>query len=305
MLKRIIDRTPLPLAGMALAFAGTGNLLVPLGFGFLFAFMALSCVCLVLLAAKIILHFDVCKADFANPLLAAVFPAAFMALMQIAGCVRMAWYELGFGMWVIAIAVHLIYIVWYLVRFARGFSFERVFPTWFVLFVGIVMIPATAPNFSAEAVGLYVLWIGLLIFVVCFVLITLRLVKIPLPEAARPTVCIYAAPVNLSLVGYLACSPTPNAVVVGALAIAGQLLMLFACAWLPKLLKLPFYPSFASMTFPFCISAIGLRQALDSFALPEAPWAIGLYGFCIIESLFALAMVGYVTFFFIKFLTKK
>ena len=99
---------------------------------------------------------------------------------------------------------------------------------------------------------------------------------------------------SLSLAGYLAVAGEPNVPFVIALTVSAQCFLAVVVAQLPRLLRLPFYPSYAAMTFPFVICATALGKALA--CLTDAGWAVPHVLFLLagIEAALATAMVCYV-----------
>ena len=99
-------------------------------------------------------------------------------------------------------------------------------------------------------------------FTVWFVLIpfiTYRYVTLPqVEDPAKPLFCIYTAPPGLCLTGYLHAFPEPSPVIAGFLTVLCLFMYTMVCSRLPGFLRLPFYPSYASFTFPFVISATGI-----------------------------------------------
>lgn len=113
-----------------------------------------------------------------------------------------------------------------------------------------------------EAVGRILFWLGFCAYGVMFLLISCRYAKIRVPEPARPLFCIYTAPMSLSLAGYLTVMEEKSLVFVIVLEVLAQALYLMVLTQLPRFLKLPFYPSYASFTFPFVITAFALKKCL-------------------------------------------
>ena len=133
--------------------------------------------------------------------------------------------------------------------------------------------------------------------------VTMRYIKHEIPEGARPLFCIYAAPMGLSLVGYLSVMPDPNLVFVAVLMGLGQLMLIGVVTRVPKFLALQFYPSYAAMTFPFVISAMALGKGVQAlyaagYSIPALPVIEALIA---VETLFAAVMVAYVFVHFMKF----
>ena len=123
--------------------------------------------------------------------------------------------------------------------------------------------------------------------------VTARYVKLPVADSAKPLFCIYTAPMSLCLAGYLTTAAQPSLAFAAVLAAAAQVLYVIVLTQLPKLLRLPFYPSYAAFTFPFVITAIALQKFLAllsaaGFAAPAAlSWLLAA------ETVVACIMVGY------------
>ena len=99
---------------------------------------------------------------------------------------------------------------------------------------------------------------------------------------------------SLSLAGYLAVMPEPNLVFVGVLAVAAQALFLVVLVRVPSFVKGGFYPSYASMTFPFVITATAASRALDIFAAAGIALPDALSLIVVAETAFAALMVTFV-----------
>ena len=49
--------------------------------------------------------------------------------------------------------------------------------------------------------GYYIFWFGFVAYMLLLALVTYRYLHHPIPEAAKPLICIYTAPMSLSLAG--------------------------------------------------------------------------------------------------------
>ena len=165
------------------------------------------------------------------------------------------------------------------------------------------MLRETIDSACAEAFGQGIFWFGFACYLVLLAVVTMRYIKHEIPEGARPLFCIYAAPMGLSLVGYLSVMPDPNLVFVAVLMGLGQLMLIGVVTRVPKFLALQFYPSYAAMTFPFVISAMALGKGVQAlyaagYSIPALPVIEALIA---VETLFAAVMVAYVFVHFMKF----
>lgn len=302
-MRDIIKKVPIPTAGVALGLAALGNLLQPYAEIAHVVCGTLSLFLVVMLIAKLILFPSMLREDMKNSIFASVSATFFMTLMQLAGYLAPVAMAPAFGLWCAAVVGHFVLMAWFTLYYIRRFKLTEVFPTYFICYVGIIVAAVTSPVFGAEVFGQGIFWFGFACYLVLLGLVTMRYIKHEIPEAARPLFCIYAAPMSLSLVGYLAVMPDPSPVFVAVLMGLGQLLLVGVVTQLPKFFALQFYPSYAAMTFPFVISAMALDkgvQALVSagFAIPALPAIEVLIG---LETVFALAMVAYVFVHFMKY----
>lgn len=301
----LIKKVPIPTAGVALGLAALGNLLQPYSDMARGLCGALSLALVLLLLAKIVRHPDMIRADFKNPILASVSATLLMAIMQLSTYLAPATLWGGFALWAMAVGLHLGLMAWFTARFIRRFQLKEVFPTYFICYVGIIVASATSPTYGAEALGYGLFWFGFACYLVLLGVITYRYAKHEVPEGARPLFCIYTAPMSLSLVGYLATAADPSPLMVAVMLVLAQAFLVLVLARLPKFLALPFYPSYAAMTFPFVITATALSQGVAFLNGLGAGLPLALDVLVLAEMGLAIVMVGYVTVCYLQFFFKR
>ena len=304
-MRNLIQRVPIPTAGVALGLAALGILLQPYTEALHILCGILSFCFVALLIAKIALFPAMIRDDLKNSILASVSATLFMTLMQLATYIAPIVYPVAFGLWCIAVIGHLCLMAWFTLHFIRHFKLSEVFPTYFICYVGIVVSSVSCPTFGMEPVGQVLFWFGFACYLLLLMVVTTRYFKHEVPEAARPLFCIYTAPMSLSLAGYLAVSPQPNTAFVITLLVLAQILLVVVLARLPLLMKLKFYPSFAAMTFPFVITATALGRA-TAFLRAEGVLAPGLLSdalgvLLVVETLLACVMVAFVVAHYVHF----
>ena len=301
----LIKKVPIPTAGVALGLAALGNLLQPYSDMARGLCGALSLALVLLLLAKIVRHPDMIRADFKNPILASVSATLLMAIMQLSTYLAPATLWGGFALWAMAIGLHLSLMAWFTARFIRRFQLKEVFPTYFICYVGIIVASATSPTYGAEALGYGLFWFGFACYLVLLGVITYRYAKHEVPEGARPLFCIYTAPMSLSLFGKLATAADPSPLMVAVMLVLAQAFLVLVLARLPKFLALPFYPSYAAMTFPFVITATALSQGVAFLNGLGAGLPLALDVLVLAEMGLAIVMVGYVTVCYLQFFFKR
>ncbi|NBJ66188.1 TDT family transporter [Adlercreutzia caecimuris] len=302
-MRDIIKKVPIPTAGVALGLAALGNLLQPyteIAHGLC---GGLSLFLVSMLVAKVILFPSMIRSDLQNSILASVSATFFMTLMQLAGYLAPVAIVPAFGLWCAAIVGHFTLMAWFTAHYIRRFKLSEVFPTYFICYVGIIVAAVTSPAFGMEAFGRGIFWFGLACFAVLLATVVARYLKHEIPEPARPLFCIFAAPLGLSLVGYLAVTPNPDPLFVGVLMGLGQVMLVGVATQLPKFIALKFYPSYAAMTFPFVISAMAFGKGVQALYAAGAtiPALSVVEALIALETVFAAVMVTYVFVHYMKF----
>ncbi len=350
----MIKNIPIPTAGVMLGLAALGNLLAPYSMIVKIICGILSALLGALLFAKIIKYPKLVHADLkGNPVLGSVFATFFMATMQLCTYVAPVLPVLSKAVWCLAVAAHIILIIWFSKNFVMNLEMKNVFPTYFIAYVGIVVGAVTSPVFNCIQLGIYIFYFGfaaymLLLLLVTYryiyfiayvgivvgavtspvfnciqlgiyifyfgfaaymlllLLVTYRYIKMPPQEAAvKPLICIYTAPMSLSLAGYFAVIPEKSFLMITVMQICAQLLFFFILSLMPKLLRLPFYPSYAAFTFPFVITAIALKQSLAYYASMGVLLHDFFYCLYVFEAICATCIVVYVTIHYLNFFRKQ
>lgn len=274
----LLRRIPLPILALALGTACLGNLLASYSETIRTA-CTLAAAAIVLLALlRAALDFRSVRAELDNPATLAVLPALFMTLMLLATYLRPTAPQAALALWLIALAVQLVTVGVFLVRFVIPFKLARVLPTWLLVFVGFVVASVTSPAYAMQPLGRALLVAGLLGYVLTLPVVVWRLIKGgPLPAPALPTLTIVAAPPSLCLVGYLAVVAAPRTGVVYALLAAAAVSLVFVATRLPQIVGLGFTPALGALTFPLAISGVAIKQsakflsaAPDGLAIPSA-----------------------------------
>jgi Tellurite resistance protein and related permeases len=268
MLKKI----PLPITGVMLGMAALGNLLQSYSEGVRLVCGAIAGILGILFLLKVILYPKAIAEDMKNPIMASVSGTFSMALMLLSVYVKP---YIGGGaivLWYIAIALHIALIIYFTMKFMRKLEMPKVFASYFIVYVGIVVVSITAPAYEQLMLGTIAFWFGLISLFMLLGLVTYRYMKFKeIPEPARPLCCIFAAPTSLCLAGYIQSVTPKSSAMIGFLAILAACIYVGVLIQLPKFLKLKFYPSYAAFTFPFVISAIGMKMTMAYLANAGSP----------------------------------
>lgn len=147
---------------------------------------------------------DSFREDMQNPIMASVFCTSTMALMLLAGYLKPYIGVVADVIWYAAIVLHVVLMLYFTAKFILKLQMKKVFASYFIVYVGIVVASVSAPAFGATGLGTGIFWFGFAALLVLLVLVTWRYAKFRVvPPPAQPLFCIYTAPTSLCLAGYI------------------------------------------------------------------------------------------------------
>lgn len=264
-MRNTINKIPIPIAGLMLALAATGNLVSSYGNSYRYIFGVISAIIFASLVIKLLMFPKAVAEGFGNPIVASVIPTFSMGTMLLSTYINSYWPSIAYALWLLGLLTHVILIICFTKKYILNFNMKKIFPSYFIVYVGIVCASITAPAYDAIALGQAIFWFGLVCYLILLPLMLYRVFIIKeIPEPALPTIIIFAAPASLCLAGYLNSFQEKNIMIVRILMCISLLMVFFALISMPKMLKLKFYPSYSAFTFPFVISATAIK-ATNSF----------------------------------------
>lgn len=293
-MKKFLKALPIPIAGVMLGLAALGNLLQSYSEGVRLFFGALAAILWVLLVLKVIFCWKGVCAAMDDPVVASVsgtFPMATMLLSVYAKPFIGAPAQL---IWYLGIALHVALIVWFTVKFMLKPVMPKVFASYFIVYVGIVVASLTAPAYEMTAtIGTWAFWFGFVCLLGLLAFVGYRYVKFPVKmDPPKPLFCIFAAPAALCLAGYIQSVAPKSPVMIFGMLILSTALYIMVLIKLPGFLKLPFFPSYAAFTFPFVITAIAAKQSMA--CLTKLGYAVSwLSPVVLVETIIAAVLVIY------------
>ena len=295
----IIRNLPTPIAGLALGSAALGNLLQPYSSSLQLLFNLLSLIIIVLLTIKFVLGFDKLKKEMENPVVATVMATYPMSIMLLASFSKKYIGLLSMPVWIIGIFLDfcvVCYAIYYFIIKERHIN--KIYPTWFITFVGPAVVTVTAINYNLETLGLIYFYFSYINYLVLLPFILYRVYKYKhYKDGDYPTITVFSAPGGLLLASYMIGVTQKSNIILAILIPLTILLFIFVLFQLPYLLKRKFYPSFSAFTFPLVICAISFQKTGVYYQLAE----FSILNILIhLSELLAIIIVIYVWYGFIK-----
>lgn len=305
---------PTPVAGLALGIGGLGMCL-DLAFNaqgrLEIVTSTLALLLLIALCTRVALHPDTFKADLKHPVVGSVAPTFAMALMVVSHGISLHWSEVGTAVWLLAVLIHVYFLVAFIRYRRREFSLHHMVPSWFVPPVGIA-VAAVAWSGDMSSWTYVIAWFCMAFALACYVvLMPLMFYRImfreSIPVGAQPTIAILAAPASLTLAAYLkvAITPLPLLVII-MLGLAITMTLIVYGAFI-HLMRLPFSPGYAAFTFPMAIGATALYKVKAIFIKWNVPADMvqQIEMLARIELGVATIVISYVAIRFVMFLFSK
>jgi len=297
-----INKIPLPICGVILGIAALGNLIQSYSNTARLFCGIIVATLLVFFNIRCALNFDRFKEEMKTPVGASVSGTYSMAVMLLAGYLKPFVGEAALYIWYLGIIVHIALIIYFTLKFVIKLKLAQVFSSWYIVYVGIVVASLTAPVFEAKSLGNIFFYFGLITFGLLLILVTARYIKLKdIPPMAKPLICISTAPASLLIAGYIQSVEPKSHTFLLALWALATILYVFSLIHTIILITKPFFPSWASFTFPFVISAIASKQFMAfSKAVNEGkPWLAHIVN---AETVIAVVLVIYTLLKFMLFI---
>ena len=295
----IIRNLPTPIAGLALGSAALGNLLQPYSSSLQLLFNLLSLIIIVLLTIKFVLEFDKLKKEMENPVVATVLATYPMTIMLLASFSKKYIGLLSMPVWIIGIFLDFCVVCYAIYNFIiKERHINKIYPTWFITFVGPAVVTVTAINYNLETLGLIYFYFSYINYLVLLPFVLYRVYKYKhYKDGDYPTITVFSAPGGLLLASYMIGVTQKSNIILAILIPLTILLFIFVLIQLPYLLKRKFYPSFSAFTFPLVICAISFQKTGIYYQLAE----FSILNILIhLSELLAIIIVIYVWYGFIK-----
>ncbi|WP_405303632.1 TDT family transporter [Methanobrevibacter sp.] len=298
----MIEKIPIPICGLILALLSLGNLLNDTHPYLRVLCATIGIILMILILAKLILYPKNIKKDLKNPVIASNSGTFSMSLMLLSTYLSQFMPDIACGVWILGVALHISLMIYFTHHFIiSNFDISTVYPSYWIVFIGITMAAITAHVHGLNEIGFIFFLAGFIAMLITLPLVIYRYLKYSdIPDANKPLICIFNAVLSILIVGYI---NSYNSISIEFLGIMYAFACIFYIFSLIKFLeyrKLDFYPSFAAFTFPFVISTLATKGVISKIGSN-----IILDDVLTLQTIIASAIVLYVLIKYIKFLSRN
>jgi exfoliative toxin A/B len=297
----LIKNIPIPVCGLILALLSLGNLTQDIHPYLRWIFGGFGLIFLILIILKIFFYPNDIKEDFKNPVIVSSSGTFSMSLMILSTYIIQFNSTLAYAIWICGIALHILLMIYFTYHFiVNNFNISNVYPSYWIVFIGITMAAITSSVHGIEEIGFLFFIIGFIAMLITLPLVVYRYLKEPnVPDMNKPLICIFTAVLSILIVGYLNSAQCISIEFITILYIFACIFYIFALSKFIEYRNLDFYPSFAAFTFPFVISALATKGVLSKIGYGEM-----LNPILKIETAIAVIIVLYILIRYLKFLKK-
>ncbi|MBV7300030.1 TDT family transporter [Enterovibrio paralichthyis] len=264
-------------------------------------------VMLLLIALKFMLSPQGLWNDLKHPVVGSVVPTFAMGVMIVSNSVYKVSPTMGNALWLAAVIAHVAFLISFSYHRAKDFDITHMVPSWFVPPVGLIVADVAFPGTPAlRPVAEAVLYFGMIAYAILLPMMLYRLIFCSeVPDAAKPTIAILAAPASLSLAGYLTVTQSPSPVIVALLFGIAVLMTFIIYVSFVRLMRLPFSPGFAAFTFPMVIGATALYKTAHWMASVgvASQYVEQISVLAYVELIVATLVVGFVAMHYRRFIS--
>ncbi|WP_250675655.1 TDT family transporter [Paraclostridium ghonii] len=305
--KSKFEDIPVAIAGISLGFMSISTALLEFNITWVrHLAVVFSVLCIGFLLIKLILHPNKVINEIKHPMVGSIYPTIFMTLMLIAVYLVEINQSIARGLWLGATVLHFITFVMFAICMIKDFKMENMIPSWFIPKVGIGLAVVTSKPMNMPGISRVLFYYSLLAFILMFPIMIYRLVSMEkLAGPKLPTLMIMVAPANICLAAYFAIADKPNAIFVSILAGISYMSLFYGYKILPKLIKLPFSPGLAPLTFPLGISVVASQRYAKYLGKIGSSLEGVVRLFLYVQVIIAILVIGYIVVKTIGFLFEK
>ena len=174
---------------------------------------------------------------------------------------------IGFGVWLVGFLLYLGLVIVFSLKYARKFSINNVGTSWFVAYVGFVIVSITCPIYTSKLISLS-LWMGFLLAIVISPIVFKSLRKNRF-MMRRHDIAVLAFPLSIILLGFSYVYQDGLYIINNILILCSQAVYLYVLFTLLRILlmKRDFDFDITSITFPLLITGISLRVQVGIWSI--------------------------------------
>lgn len=306
--KHDFGNIPVAITGISLGFITLGNLWGDFGALWIRAFANLfAAAAVTLMLIKICLHPKKSYEEMQHNLIGSFYPTIAMTLMVFSGFVaRIFGKHMGQFVWLFAIVLFIILAGLFIFAQTHNFHWRHVVPSWFIPTVGIGVAAVSSPAVEMTYVSRSIFYVAFGLYIVMLLAFLYRIARHgKVEEDKRVTLAIIAAPASVCLAGYLAAFSHPKPIFLIILVPLALLSTSYVYTLLPQLLRIPFHPGLAPLTFPLAVGSVAIQRFAKYLDRIDSIWATLFNQLFYIEFFVATLVIGYIVYKLLNLLCHK
>lgn len=288
-IKLLTKRLPLASSGLILGIIALANLLNQLQSRLGYPVLGIAICLLVWFLLHLASNYKQVRNELSQTIPLSSFGTLSMSILLLSGqdVMPLLFRQM---LWWLGLALHLAIILIFSKKISQKWDFNLVYPSWFIVYVGIAAASITAPAVSFIAVGRIAFIFALISYLILLPVLLYRIFRFgKIAEPLRANIAILAAPSSLLLLACLALQLSTNWVI--CLLTLSQTLYLITFFLLRPLKRSRFTPTWSALTFPSVSTALALKLSLHKLGITS----LVIHGLLYVEITLAILIICYIT----------
>ncbi|WP_274521798.1 SLAC1 anion channel family protein [Halorhodospira halochloris] len=230
-------------------------------------------------ASKLALYRQESLAEITHPVRLNFLPAVSISLILLGMLAGPG--QLSLLLWGGGAALHLAFMLGIVTSWLlRQLDLNMLNPAWFIPAVGNVLVPIPAANAGYTEVAWFFFAVGIFFWLILMTLCYHRLIfGANLPEFLQPTLAVLLAPPAVGYLAWVSLTGEAETDIIGRMLYYKALFTFFLLlVQVPRLIKIPFYPSWWAYTFPLAAFSLASFHYVENLAPNAEPLLMALVG---------------------------
>lgn len=227
--------------------------------------ICITTIFLLLISCKYIMYPRLLQQDLKHAKVGAGVSTLSMSMMLLSVPITKILPVAGDAVWLIAIILHIIFLIAFIYYRTKDFRLSNITPSWFVPFCGILIANVSfSGNPVLEFVSIITLSFGMLSYSIMLPMMIYRFMFADIiPDTDKTTIAIMASPSSLAMLAYLSFTSSPSPIIISILFGISILMTVIIYISFFTLLRLPFSIGYASFTFPIVVGPSSILKLIE------------------------------------------
>lgn len=292
-----LKNMPLGIYPTSIGVMTLSNVYLALGYTWIRHIAMIATTIIIILGfVRIVMHFDVFKAEYSNTIKASIYGGYSICIIVLGSYYFDFNNSIGKGIWFFGLTLHVMHIIAFTYfHVIHGFRIRDFLPTFFITYFTIVIADVIGLRMNEPDILKFLMYYAIILEFTLVPLLLFRVIKLPIGKRRVQMKAIFLAPLSLTLISYINVAENKNFWFAVLLYAFVFIAFVYNIINMPTFLNCKFRPVFSSLTFPMAaviVASNTMSSYLNTVGYHKMAHVINeLAG---IQTYIATAIIGYV-----------